>query len=291
MNIFKQQASGLIESSLRKLDVDTNSTNYKKLLPIREPKLKDSYVVLANDYYQMDLMEMTPDNGYSYILNIVNMKTRISDVQPMTSKDGKTVLKAFVDILKRNVIVYRPKLIYCDNGSEFINNQFKEFCNSEDIGLVFTRPGNHKQNAIVEASNNLYKKILLRYLSFKSYSQDEYYDDWVEILFSVRDMLNEHFTTNPIRYKNLLVPYDGPEPKYEIGDKVHIKLDHPKMLLYDQRMHGDYFRNGDRRYSNSIYTITGFKMPNGGNLRYQLKNNQNEILYGNYLENELLLAT
>lgn len=286
--MFLQIASGLIENSLRELDIDIGSNNYKKLLPIREPKMKDHYNVLANDYYQMDLMEMTPDNEYKYILNIVNMKTRICDVQPMKTKEGDGVLKAFVDILKRNVIIFYPKLIYCDNGGEFINNRFKNYCASVGIGLVFTRPGNHKQNAIVEASNNIFKKILLRYLSVKSYEKNEYVDDWVEVLFKVRDMINEHFTTNPVQYRNLLVAYDGNEPKYKIGEEVYIKIDHPQMLLLNGRMHGDYFRNGDRRFSNQKYKVNGFKMPNGGNLRYQIKNEKGDIMYGNYLENELL---
>jgi len=291
MNIgIVQYASGLIEDSLRALNIDTNTTNYKKLLPIKEPKIKDHYNVMTNHYYQMDLMEMTPDEEYKYILNIVNMKTRISDVQPLINKESSTVLTAFINILKRNIIVYKPELIYCDNGSEFINNQFKQFCQANEIGLVFTRPGNHKQNAIVEASNNLYKKILLRYLSVKSYEKNEYVNDWVDVVFKVRDMINEHYNLNPIQYKNLLVPYDGPEPKYNIGDEVYIKLDHPKMLLYDNRLHGDYFRNGDRRYSNSKFIISGFKMPNGGNLRYQIKDQNGNIIYGNFLENELLKA-
>jgi hypothetical protein len=60
------------------------------------------------------------------------------------------------------------------------------------------------------------------------------------------------------------------------------------MLLLNGRMHGDYFRNGDRRFSNQKYKVNGFKMPNGGNLRYQIKNEKGDIMYGNYLENELL---
>ena len=62
------------------------------------------------------------------------------------------------------------------------------------------------------------------------------------------------------------------------------------MLLYNNRLHGDYFRNGDRRYSNSKFIISGFKMPNGGNLRYQIKDQNGNIIYGNFLENELLKA-
>lgn len=281
----------LISSTLQNLGINTESTHYKKLLPIKEPVLKDSYNILANDFYQMDLMFMSPDEHYLYILNIVNMKTRISDVQPLKTKESNEVLKAFHDILTRNVIQYYPKVIYVDNGGEFVSETFKKYCQDHDINLVFTRAGNHKQNAIVEASNNIYKKILNRYLSVKSLEKNEYFNDWIEILYRVRDAINKYREENPIKYKNLLVPYDGPEPKYEIGQKVYIKLDHPKMLLLNMRMHGDKFRNGDRRFSNEIYTITGFKMPNGGNLRYQVKNPDGDIVYGNFLENELLLAT
>ena len=68
--------------------------------------------------------------------------------------------------------------------------------------------------------------------------------------------------------------------------KVHIALDAPETLIGNRRMHGSYFRHGDRRFSNDVYEVDGILRNPGKNLRYKIKD-----MYGSYLQSELLPAS
>ena len=45
-------------------------------------------------------------------------------VEPIKNKQAKTVLNAFVKIVKRECAL--PTMVYCDNGSEFNNKLFMD---------------------------------------------------------------------------------------------------------------------------------------------------------------------
>ena len=47
------------------------------------------------------------------------------------------------------------KALRCDNGGEYISNEFKDFCRKEGIQRELIAPHNQQQNAIVERKNRM----------------------------------------------------------------------------------------------------------------------------------------
>ena len=91
----------LTSKFLKTQDIDTNTTDYKKISRIFRPKTKDTYEIVGDALYQMDLFEMPAFRGFKYVLSIINLKSRLTDVQQMKNKDANTTLNAFKKILDK----------------------------------------------------------------------------------------------------------------------------------------------------------------------------------------------
>ena len=273
---------------LTSLNVDTDSKQYKRLKV--GPTKDDKYIILGNNLYQADLITMPEYDGYNYILNVVNMRSKLTDCRPLPNKENKTVINAFTQII-HGEIAGNLKFLFTDQGSEFTNLNFKKFCVENDIILKYTRVGNHRQAGIVEASNLHYKKILNEYMSVKT--KGEYFLNWVSVLKEVRDGINEYKIKNSSPIFNFMESsYDGGfNFKFKIGEKVHVMLDYPKTLINNKRMHsghGSGFRSGDKRFSDELYTVIGYNMVNGKQLRYTVEDDKGNKIFGNYLTSQLL---
>lgn len=273
---------------LTSLNVDTDSKQYKRLKV--GPMKDDKYIILGNNLYQADLITMPEYDGYNYILNVVNMRSKLTDCRPLPNKENKTVINAFTQIIHGD-IAGNLKFLFTDQGSEFTNLNFKKFCVDNDIDLKYTRVGNHRQAGIVEASNLHYKKILNEYMSVKT--KGEYFLNWVSVLKEVRDGINEYKIKNSRPIFNFMESsYDGGDKfKFKIGEKVHVMLDYPKTLVNNKRMHsghGSGFRSGDKRFSDEVYKVIGYSPVNGKQLRYTVENEKGIKLFGNYLATQLI---
>lgn len=257
--------------------------------PIKKERTPDKYLILSSHLYQMDLLTMPMYNKFNFVIVIINMRTRISDVQPIYSKSALHVLQGFEKIVNRKIIE-KIEAIFLDNGAEFKNKYMDDYCKKEDIGLIWTNSNNHKQNAIVENANGTYKKFLNNYLSYMSLEKGKYYNNWVEKLFVVRDELNKYAKENYPKNVDLMgMAYEGSmKPKFKVGDDVYIKLDAPRSLIGNKRLHGT-FRRGDIRFDNkNMYKVSNINY-NQNNLRYTVEKN-GKRRYGTLLENELLNA-
>jgi len=224
----------MYKNIFKNLKVNLRTNQYKKL---QAPRVKnDKYLILSSDIYQADLITMPEFNGYNYIINVCNMRTKFTDVRPLKNKQAQTVVEAFGEICKGK-ICKNIKYLFTDPGSEFTNNIFKKYCLENDISIKFTRVGNHKQSGIIEASNRNYKKILNEYMSFKT--KNEYYLNWVGVLYVVRNGINKYLIEHSKPIWNFMESsYDGDDKlKFNIGDKVYVALDYPKTLLNNKRMH------------------------------------------------------
>lgn len=284
------------------LGIDPNSVHLQRY--INKPVRRDKYIVLDNDMYQMDLIEMGMDrkekNEFKYVFVIINMRTRICDVEPMMNKTAEESLKVFKIILNRKIIT-NVNYIYADNGSEFDNNIFLKFCNENNIKIFFTRAGQHRFNTIVENINGLFKRFIYRYINYK---YETIYDDtkpdhnlteirkFKEALFIIRDEINKiNKEKYPITPNMMKYEITNDEPKFNIGDKVYIKLDHPIEPNGSNKKTGDFFRYGDMIFSRKIYTIIRINLGNTfKQLRYIVEDSKGNRVFGSYTEKELLNA-
>ena len=117
--------------------------------------------VLVNeidDVWATDLVEMqewkSVNNGYRYILNVIDCFSKYAWSVPLKDKMGKTVLDAFQCIVKTSN--RKPKYIWVDEGKKFYNKDMTAWLKDENITRYSTH-GEHK-SAIVERFNRTLKE-------------------------------------------------------------------------------------------------------------------------------------
>ena len=69
-------------------------------------------------------MGLKKKDVYNFILVCIEDFSSYIMVEPIRNRQAKTILNAFVRIIKRECAL--PTLVYCDNGSEFNNKLFTD---------------------------------------------------------------------------------------------------------------------------------------------------------------------
>ena len=109
--------------------------------------------------FQIDLiyLENKNLNKASYGLVCIDTFTKRGDVELIKRKSAPEVTKAMGEILKRMGV---PKFIYCDEGKEFDNDEFKTLMKDHKIEIIFTLT----HAPMVERLNRTLKEMLYKYL-------------------------------------------------------------------------------------------------------------------------------
>ncbi|GET54166.1 chromo domain-containing protein LHP1-like [Rhizophagus irregularis DAOM 181602=DAOM 197198] len=101
---------------------------YKK--PLKEKSTERPKVIVwkPNATHQADLAEMPVDpKGFHYFLVVVEVAGKRVDAEPLKDKTANRVLNGFVKIYRRNRIKPPTHRLETDSGSEFTNDQVRDF--------------------------------------------------------------------------------------------------------------------------------------------------------------------
>ena len=109
----------------------------------------------------MDIVGPLPrtQEGYRYILSIVELDTRYPEAIPLKNKSAEAVADALVTIFSRVDI---PQEISSDQGTNFMSQLVKELCQQLQIEQVSTIPYHQAPNGLVERWNQTMKNMLKR---------------------------------------------------------------------------------------------------------------------------------
>jgi Transposase and inactivated derivatives len=119
-----------------------------------------------NQSWSMDFMSDSLVDGRRFrVLNIIDDANRESlAVEVDTSLPALRVLRVLQRLIENRS---KPQMIRVDNGPEFISDQLQQWCEANDIKLLFIQPGKPTQNGFVERNNgSLRKELLDAYLFF-----------------------------------------------------------------------------------------------------------------------------
>ena len=105
------------------------------------------------------------NNGYGYLLTVVDVLSKYAWVEPVKTKSGVNVTAAFENVLKR-AKGRKPINLQTDDGKEFYNKTFSEFCKKHAIHH-FSTQGDTKAS-VVERFNRTLKDRLYRYFTVKN---------------------------------------------------------------------------------------------------------------------------
>jgi transposase InsO family protein len=125
------------------------------------------------DVIAIDLLKLPRSTqGHKYALVAVDHFTRYAWVVPVKSKSAHATLEAFLTL---DMPVNKPRVLLSDNGTEFCNEIFDQYCKTFGITQHFTVPYHPQSNGVVERFNRTLISMLRAYA-------DESGDNWPLLL-------------------------------------------------------------------------------------------------------------
>lgn len=211
------------------------------------------YRYKPNTVQQADLLFLPNDDGYKYLLVVVDVGSRLTDAQPLKDKKGSSILNAFQKIYSRNTLKL-PQKLEIDSGTEF-SDSIKWF-NNQDIIVRVAKTGRHRQQAIVERRNQSIGTALFKRMVAQEIVTEEQSNQWIDDYKDVIDDLNKKEKNRKIKppSDDYLCHKDACELLNQ-GDKVRVALEAPRDVVSNQKLHGK-FRDSDIRFEIKPKTIT-----------------------------------
>ena len=111
--------------------------------------------------YQIDLWYLSDDiimeTEYKYIVDIIDHFSKWLWSYPINEK---TAFQCLLCLKKYIYSFGSPKIIHSDNGKEFKNSFFREFCELNDIKQIFSTPYNPQSHGAIEACHKEVQRII-----------------------------------------------------------------------------------------------------------------------------------
>lgn len=223
------------------------------------------------------------NDGYKYMLNIIDTFSKYAWSEPLKTKSGQEVTDAFKSIIKRAKSTDHkpPDLLHTDKGREFVNKDFKQLLKEHDIKMYHTE--NEEKSAIIERFNrSLCNKMKVQFEIRKSFR-------WIDIIQRLLQQYNStvHRTikmkpvdvneTNESHLQSLYAGYDQTQsdrPKLKVGDRVRITIKK------------DTFSNKYRRnWTREVFIVVGVQ--NTVPITYRIADEGGDEIIGSFYEREL----
>ncbi|XP_031783173.1 uncharacterized protein LOC116416909 [Nasonia vitripennis] len=170
-----------------------------------------------------DMMEFPRSKGQNkYLLVFQDLFTRWVEVKPLRKADGKSVARAFEEL-----VLFRwetPEYLLTDNGTEFLNKHVAETLKEYGVTHV-TTPPYHPQANPVERSNRTLKTMIAMFA--------ESHRDWDKHVHELRHAMNTavqstlktspaflNFGRHPSPVKSLRTEIEGRGPKLQLDPAV-----------------------------------------------------------------------
>jgi len=259
-----------------------------------------SYSHYPRYQFQIDLIDVQSlapfNNGIRFLLTCIDTYTRFAFVRPLLSKHAKPVLDAFKSIL-HEAKTY-PKMLVFDRGTEFYNDDFRRFCEENNIKIY--SPDTSIHGAFIERFNRTLKRIIYNFMTenetrryirhIDSRSGQEVlmlprfvhtYNNRIHRMIGTTPFIAETEPDSHVEIsKRLAKYYDKIKPrriKFQIGDTVRI-----------QRLKGKFDRGFNERANREIFKIGAIKSIMKIPL-YQLTDySGREVIKGSFYDNELV---
>lgn len=236
---------GVSKNSSKQLKSELLYNLLKKPVKDKSTNAPHTYVPEKNAVHQADLLFLPNDHGYKYALVVTDLATRATDIAPLKTKDSGEVAKAFKTIYKRKVLD-TPSVMQVDAGSEFAG-EVKRYFDSEKTYLRVGKAGRHRQQAAVEAKNQIIGKALHLRMTAEELNTGETAREWVAVLPRLVEILNKRLIVKPMVEQDATGCNGDSCNMLDVGTKVRVMLDEPRELTTGQKLHGK-FRSTDIRW-------------------------------------------
>ena len=267
-----------------KNEVKNNKTELNSLYkrPQKEDITPTFRILKENYFHQGDILYLPDDNGYKYLLVIVDIYNKKLDCIPIKSlkQEDNDVYNGIKKIYSNGILKY-PKFLSFDLGNEFKGENLKDFLISHRINVRYSKPGRHRQQAIVEAMNSKIGSYIHKFQANEELLTGHIVKTWVNELPELIKYLNDNIP-NPIsepQSDEILTNYKLKKVQniIPLNSKVRVLLDKPENTYNEGRLSGK-FRKSDIRWSRDLKTITNIFLTPTYPIMYQL-DNDNTVAY------------
>jgi hypothetical protein len=112
------------------------SSTYTLFKDSKKPKPRNPTFIYSKRYsFELDLVDVQKfskeNSGINHILTCIDIFTRKAFLRGLKQKTAVLTLAAFKEIL--DDAKTQPQVVSFDHGREFVNKQFKAFCNKKNI--------------------------------------------------------------------------------------------------------------------------------------------------------------
>lgn len=260
---------------------------WKRGFPTRAYKVSG-----MDELWQADIMEMLPfaakvNNGYRYVLTIIDVFSRYAWAVPLKSKSGSEVAAAFEKVLKRQLgdehVV--PRYIQTDEGKEFYNTKCaKVFA---DYGIKHYSVYSQFKAAVVERFNRTLRMRLSRYFTHIGHKV------WYKVLPKMLVSYNNSKHRGIYNFRPVDITKETAMQLWEINqqqEKGKTKKK-PKFKLLDycriSRIKGyqSFVKNFDQNWSEEVFRINAIHPQTP--IRYTIEDLHGHVIHGKFYEPEL----
>jgi hypothetical protein len=154
--------------------------------------------------WQADLIDMSQlsehNQGYRYILNVVDALSRMLYTAPVKSKHSVNMIEAFEKVFEKAQA--KPWRLMTDRGVEFVAKDLMDYYNKKDIIKKVAYTNDEVKCAMVERANRTLLERLYKYFSENNTLE------WIKVLDKIVHAINRtvHTTTGirpiDVTYKN-----------------------------------------------------------------------------------------
>ena len=232
----------------------------------RMPKYRKYMAPFAGYQMQADLNEMHTDVGNRYILTCIDIFSRYAFAEPLKSKTGAEVTRAFKKIFREST----PMYLQVDQGTEFYNATFKQYLKSKHVHLfsVFSPV----KASMVERYNRTLKTRMYRYFTKENTRK------WVAILPRLVSSYNntphsslpskmtptqaKEIENQWIIWEHSNPPVEVEKAKFNVGDAVRlskVKKTFEKGYLTNWSEEIFYIHSINRRENPIMYVVKDYK--------------------------------
>lgn len=201
--------------------------------------------------HQADILYLPDDNGFKYLLVVVDVATRRADVEPLKDITTKDTMEGIKKIYKRKIL-NKPNMIQVDNGGEF-KGDFLKWFNDNDIIVRYGRPGREKQLGLAKGVKSYIEKVISNIQALKEYQTGKPYNEWLK---HIKPIMNEYNKGKKMKKKN--PPEKPPRCKgntcelLNVGDNVRVVADQKKDILNRKNVK---YRHGILRWNPEVREI------------------------------------
>lgn len=236
-----------------------------------------------DEQWQADLAEVGLiadfNQGYRYILTVIDIFSRYAWARPLKSKRGEVVAEAFRNIFNEGRI---PKRIQTDQGREFENHHVRSLFRERDIELFSVKSA--YKAAIVERFNRTLKQKIWRYFTAENEQV------WTHVLQDAVYSYNHSVHRSIKRRPADVVPTEVDDMRSLMANKVKPPSGKDDVNIGDtvriSKVKNVFEKGYLPNWTEEIFTVTDINRKYRP-FSYRLKDYRNEVVEGSFYRYEI----